>query len=87
MTFTKRSSRPRNEYDRTGRDQEALADGQLLPLTRPVTVDRQGGPPRQDVPITYPIDWYLFGKRAANMVVAAQRELVATTRRLEAGRS
>ncbi|MDY3561087.1 TolC family protein [Gemmata sp. JC673] len=48
-----------------------FTDGQLLPLTRPFTVDRQGGPPQQDAQITYPIDWYLFGKRAANMAVAA----------------
>ncbi len=46
-------------------------DGQLLPLTHPFTLNRQGGPPQQDVQITYPIDWYLFGKRAASMVVAA----------------
>jgi cobalt-zinc-cadmium efflux system outer membrane protein len=47
-------------------------DGQLLPLTRPFTVTDQGGPPQQDSQLTYPIDWYLFGKRAANMVVAAR---------------
>jgi cobalt-zinc-cadmium efflux system outer membrane protein len=46
-------------------------DIQLLPLTRPFTPTRQGGPPQEDVQITYPIDWYLFGKRAANMVAAA----------------
>jgi cobalt-zinc-cadmium efflux system outer membrane protein len=48
-----------------------FTDAQLLPLTRPFTVDRQGGPPQQDLQVTYPIDWYLFGKRAANMAVAA----------------
>jgi outer membrane protein, heavy metal efflux system len=46
-----------------------LADGQLLPLRR-FTVDRQGGPPQQDVQVGYPIDWFVFGKRAAAMVFA-----------------
>jgi cobalt-zinc-cadmium efflux system outer membrane protein len=48
-----------------------FTDGQLLPLTRPFTVDRQGGPPQQDVNISYPIDWFIFGKRAAAMASAA----------------
>lgn len=39
----------------------------LLPLTRPFTVDEQGGPPQLDVGLAYPIDWFLFGKRAAAM--------------------
>ncbi|MCS7269726.1 MAG: TolC family protein [Gemmataceae bacterium] len=37
----------------------------LMPLTRPFTVTEQGGPPQFDVGIRYPIDWFLFGKRAA----------------------
>jgi cobalt-zinc-cadmium efflux system outer membrane protein len=49
---------------------ELFTDAQLLPLTRPFTVDRQGGPPQQDVNISYPIDWFLFGKRAAAMQAA-----------------
>ena len=49
-----------------------FADAQLLPLTRPFTVDDQGGPPQVDAQVTYPIDWFLFGKRAANMVVATR---------------
>jgi cobalt-zinc-cadmium efflux system outer membrane protein len=44
-----------------------LGDIQLLPLTRPFTVDAQGGPPQTDYQITYPIDWFVFGKRAAAM--------------------
>jgi cobalt-zinc-cadmium efflux system outer membrane protein len=48
-----------------------LTDAILLPLTRPFTVDRQGGPPQQDVNISYPIDWFIFGKRAAAMASAA----------------
>jgi cobalt-zinc-cadmium efflux system outer membrane protein len=39
----------------------------LLPLTRPFTVDEQGGPPQLDIGLAYPIDWFLFGKRAAAM--------------------
>lgn len=40
----------------------------LLPLTRPFEADvREGGPPQFDVMLGYPIDWYLFGKRAAAM--------------------
>ncbi|MCS6976029.1 MAG: TolC family protein [Gemmatales bacterium] len=42
----------------------------LLPLTRPFTVDAQGGPPQLDVGISYPIDWFVFGKRAAAMQAA-----------------
>jgi cobalt-zinc-cadmium efflux system outer membrane protein len=47
------------------------ADAQLLPLTRPFTVDRQGGPPQTDYQLSYGIDWFLFGKRAAAMASAA----------------
>ncbi len=39
----------------------------LLPLTRPFTVDRQGGPPQLDVGVSFPIDWLVFGKRARAM--------------------
>lgn len=45
-----------------------LGDGQLLPLTRPFTVDRQGGPPQTDYQVGFPIDWFVFGKRAAAML-------------------
>ena len=47
-----------------------FADGQLLPLTQPFTIDRQGGPPQADVIVSYPIDWFVFGKRAAAMQAA-----------------
>ncbi|WP_020473820.1 TolC family protein [Zavarzinella formosa] len=49
---------------------ELFTDAQLLPLTRPFTVTRQGGPPQQDVNLSYSIDWFLFGKRAAAMQAA-----------------
>jgi len=43
----------------------------LLPLTRPFTEEAQGGPPQLDVGVSYPIDWFLFGKRAAALQAAA----------------
>ncbi len=48
-----------------------FADAQLLPLTRPFIVTRQGGPPQTDYQVGFPIDWFLFGKRAAAMASAA----------------
>ncbi len=42
-------------------------DAQLLPLTRPFTPQQQGGPPQFDAMVSYPIDWFLFGKRKAAM--------------------
>lgn len=50
---------------------ELNADVQLLPLTRPFTVTEQGGPPQMDFLVGYPIDWFLFGKRAAAMASAS----------------
>jgi len=41
------------------------AGGSLIPLDRRFTVNRQGGPPQFDLGIAMPIDWFLFGKRAA----------------------
>ncbi|HMO35362.1 MAG TPA: TolC family protein, partial [Gemmatales bacterium] len=43
----------------------------LLPLTRPFTEEAQGGPPQLDVGLSYRIDWFLFGKRAAAMQAAS----------------
>jgi cobalt-zinc-cadmium efflux system outer membrane protein len=40
--------------------------GQYLPL-RPFTPTMPGGPSEIDVQVGYPIDWFLFGKRAAAM--------------------
>jgi cobalt-zinc-cadmium efflux system outer membrane protein len=54
-----------------------FTDIQLLPLVHPFTVTRQGGPPQQDIQLGYPIDWFLFGKRAAAMASAAQGVLVS----------
>ena len=44
-------------------------NGVFLPL-RTFTPASPGGPPELDVIATYPIDWYLFGKRAAAMTNA-----------------
>lgn len=47
-------------------------DVQLMPLNRPFTVDRQGGPPQFDFNVAMPIDWFLFGKRAAAVASGEQ---------------
>lgn len=44
-----------------------FTDIQLLPLTHTFSPERQGGPPQFDAILSYPIDWFLFGKRAAQM--------------------
>lgn len=36
------------------------------------TPERTGGPPQFDFQVAYPIDWWLFGKRLANMHAAGQ---------------
>lgn len=45
-------------------------DAQLLPLGRPFTPIEQGGPPQFDAQFTFPLDWFVFGKRKAAMAVA-----------------
>ncbi len=42
----------------------------LMPLDRSFAVNRQGGPPQFDVGVSYPIDRFLFGKRAAAITSA-----------------
>lgn len=49
---------------------EAYTDVQMLPLGRPYTIADPGGPPQSDLLVAYPIDWFLFGKRAAAMMTA-----------------
>ena len=51
--------------------------GQLLPLTRPFTVDRTGGPPELDVGVSWQLDWFLFGKRMA-AIHSADKQLQVT---------
>jgi cobalt-zinc-cadmium efflux system outer membrane protein len=43
-----------------------ITDGIFLPLQR-ITPANPGGPTQMDVQVGYPIDWFLFGKRAAAM--------------------
>jgi cobalt-zinc-cadmium efflux system outer membrane protein len=45
-------------------------DGLLMPLTRAFTPTNQGGPPQTDWLIAFPIDWFVFGKRAAAIASA-----------------
>ena len=47
-----------------------ITDAVFLPLRR-FTPDNPGGPPQTDVQVGYPIDWFLFGKRAAAMASAS----------------
>ncbi len=54
-----------------------LADVLMLPLARPFRPDRTGGPPQQDVMLSYPIDWFVFGKRAAQMAAATEQVKVS----------
>jgi cobalt-zinc-cadmium efflux system outer membrane protein len=50
---------------------EVSTGGTLLPLSRPITPEQPGGPSELDVGVAYPIDWFLFGKRAAAMASAS----------------
>ena len=50
---------------------QLFTDGQLLPFNGSFTPKTQGGPTQQDANIVYPVDWFLFGKRAAAMAGAA----------------
>ena len=50
---------------------EMSLGGTLLPLSRPITPEQPGGPSEFDVEMGYPIDWFLFGKRAAAMASAS----------------
>ena len=45
--------------------------GSLFPLGRPFTPQAPGGPPQLDAMVQYPIDWFLFGKRAAAVASAS----------------
>jgi cobalt-zinc-cadmium efflux system outer membrane protein len=45
---------------------QLLVDGTTLPFQKP-TPERTAGPPETDAFLSWPIDWFLFGKRAAAM--------------------
>lgn len=44
-----------------------VTDQILNPLGQAFTPTQQGGPPQFDLGVQYPVDWFLFGKRAAAM--------------------
>jgi cobalt-zinc-cadmium efflux system outer membrane protein len=46
---------------------------------RPFTVIKTGGPPQYDLWTSYPLDWYLYGKRNAAMNAAAAGTQVASS--------
>jgi len=57
---------------------DVAVSGSLVPLDRTFTVNRQGGPPQFDAGISMPIDWFLFGKRAAAIASGQHGVDVAT---------
>ncbi len=50
---------------------ELVVAAGLLPLDRPFTPEAPAGPSEFDVGMAYPVDWFLFGKRAAAIASAA----------------
>lgn len=46
----------------------------LMPLNQPFTVNRQGGPPQTDISVSFPLDWFLFGKRTTQ-IISAQKNV------------
>jgi len=57
---------------------ELLTDISYLPLTRPFTIEKPGGPPELDIYLFFPIDWLVFGKRSAHVQSARAGVDVAT---------
>ncbi len=51
----------------------------LMPLDRSFTVTRQGGPPQFDAGVSFPVDWFLFGKRATAVMAAEKGVDVAAS--------
>ncbi|MDF9393582.1 MULTISPECIES: TolC family protein [Methylococcus] len=49
---------------------ELTADVLMIPWAQPWRETRQGGPTQTDALVSFPIDWFLFGKRAAAIVTA-----------------
>lgn len=50
----------------------------MMPFGRGFRLTKQGGPPQTDAFVGFPIDWFVFGKRAAAIVAAQQGVDVAT---------
>lgn len=57
---------------------EALTDVLMVPWGKPFKPTKQGGPTQTDVFVSFPIDWFVFGKRAAAIVAAEKGVDVAT---------
>ncbi|WP_228370196.1 TolC family protein [Methylococcus capsulatus] len=57
---------------------ELTADVLMIPWAQPWRETRQGGPTQTDALVSFPIDWFLFGKRAA-AIVTAQKGVDVTT--------
>ncbi len=57
---------------------ELLGDLLMMPWGAPFSPQKQGGPPQTDYFLSFPVDWFLFGKRAA-AIVAAQQGIDVTT--------
>jgi cobalt-zinc-cadmium efflux system outer membrane protein len=49
---------------------EFLSDLLMMPWGAPFRIDKQGGPTQTDAFLSFPIDWFLFGKRAAAIITA-----------------
>jgi cobalt-zinc-cadmium efflux system outer membrane protein len=57
---------------------ELTADLLMIPFGQPWRPTRQGGPTQTDALVGFPIDWFVFGKRAA-AIVTAQKGVDVTT--------
>lgn len=57
---------------------EVTADLLMMPWGKPFRPTKQGGPSQTDFMVNFPIDWFLFGKRAAAIVTAQKGVDVAT---------
>lgn len=57
---------------------ELTADLLMIPWGQPWRPTRQGGPTQTDALVSFPIDWFVFGKRAA-AIVTAQKGVDVTT--------
>ncbi|MDD2769816.1 MAG: TolC family protein [Methylococcus sp.] len=59
---------------------ELTSDLLMMPWGQPFRATKQGGPTQTDAIVAFPIDWLIFGKRAA-AIVTAQKGLDVSTAR------
>ena len=57
---------------------ELLIDDLMMPWGNNFKPTKQGGPTQIDAIVSYPIDWFIFGKRTAAIVAAEKKVDVAT---------